>query len=69
MIPLEKEITDYCKILFYEKRCWNEKYLETLKGLSEEELEEMLGFMQPLQRDMVKKWVKECREESEGIWI
>lgn len=66
---MEKEITDYCKILFYEKRCLNETYLETLEELSEEELEEMLGFMQPLQREMVKKWVKECREESEGIWI
>ncbi|GFH59622.1 hypothetical protein CTEN210_16098 [Chaetoceros tenuissimus] len=44
---MEKEIEEYCRTLFYEKCCWNEKYFETLKGLSQKELEEMLGFMQP----------------------
>ncbi|GFH59624.1 predicted protein [Chaetoceros tenuissimus] len=62
---IEQEIEEYCKILQKEKKCWNEKYLETFPDLSPKELEEKIDFMPSLQKAMVRKWVKDFREASE----
>ncbi|GFH59623.1 predicted protein [Chaetoceros tenuissimus] len=57
---LEKVISEYCEILYNEPwHCINEQYLDILNELSENELEEMIGFMKPLHKGMVKKWVRD----------
>ncbi|GFH59611.1 predicted protein [Chaetoceros tenuissimus] len=53
-------ITEYCKALC-RKGYGNEQFLtlEILKGLKEDQLEEMLDFMQPAHILMVKKWIRD----------
>lgn len=69
---MEEVITEYyCKTLC-KKGYGNEQYLklEILKGLSENALEKMLDFMQPLHILGVKKRVRDHkREASEELWI
>ena len=60
---IEEEIEEYWK-KFHDKRCWNEQHLRSLRGLSEEELEDMIGFIPPIHEVVVKDCVKNLYKKN-----